>query len=84
VNVIRLYSEASLRPKGEANTPVSNTGANRGVAIGWLTTEREQRVVTSKRGDLEWQETTLGVRAAIGAMKPGNAGGAKGSRKMDE
>ncbi|MCA1606045.1 MAG: hypothetical protein LC775_11380 [Acidobacteria bacterium] len=24
-----------------------------------------------------------GVRGAIGALKPGNAGGAKGSRKMD-
>ena len=39
---------------------------------------------TSKWGDLEWKETTAGVRAAIRAMKPGNAGGAKGSRKMDE
>lgn len=39
---------------------------------------------TRKRGYLEWQETTPGVRAVIVALKLGNASGVKGSRKMDE
>jgi acetyltransferase-like isoleucine patch superfamily enzyme len=35
------------------------------------------------QGDLQTGVTAGGVRALIVAMKPGNAGGAKGRRKVD-
>jgi len=35
------------------------------------------------QGDLGATVTVRGVRASVGAMRPGNAGGAKGRRKVD-
>ena len=51
-------------------------------ALGWVETEWwEGRVPESGRPvDVV---TAAGVRASVGARKPGNAGGAKGRRKVD-
>lgn len=83
VNVIRLYSEASLRSNGEANISKQQRG-KQWDRYGVVDDGTGTKGCTSKRGDLEWQETTPGVRAVIRALKLSNASGAKGSRKMDE
>jgi hypothetical protein len=51
-------------------------------ALGWVETEWwEGRVPESGRP--VGVVTSAGVRASVGAMRPGNAGGAKGRRKVD-
>ena len=83
VNVIRLYSEASLRPNGEANISKQQRG-KQWDRYGVVDDGTGIKGCRSKRGDLGQQETAPGVRAAIVALKLGNASGVKGSRKMDE
>lgn len=66
-----------------------------GGAIGWLATERNQKAVHVKQGDLpeagstgvhargaEEPEAEAGVRAAIVAVKRRNGRGAKGCREV--
>jgi hypothetical protein len=82
-NVIRLYSEASLRAKGEANISKQQRGKQWG-RYGVVDDGTETKGCTSKRGYLGQKETAPGVRAVIVALKLGNGSGVKGSRKMDE
>ena len=51
------------------------------------TNRRSLSASAAPRGDSRREDTKsrpAGVRGAIVATKPGNAGGAKGSRKMDD
>jgi hypothetical protein len=41
------------------------------------------KFVCSKQGELSWDESAAAVRGSVVALKPGNAGGAKGSRLGD-
>jgi hypothetical protein len=48
---------------------------------GWR--RRVRKVGCVKQGDLRAGKQAAGVRAPVVARKPGNAGGAKGCRKME-
>ena len=83
VNVIRLYSEASLRPNGEANISKQQRG-KQWDRYGVVDDGTGIKGCTSKWGYLGRKETSTGVRAVIVAVKLGNSSGAKDSREMDE
>ena len=100
-NSIRPYRLASLRSKGEAQTPPDGGEAHGAEGLGvkatkgagrWLETEgweggmREARRpawAASGHKKPQGHAPQAGVTALIVAMKPGNAGGAKGCRKME-
>jgi hypothetical protein len=90
VNSIRPDVSASLRPIGEAQTerkPVALRGSvskrRRGTSGVWRRNDRKAEHM--KQRDLRGAgHGRAGVRGTIVAMKPGNAGRAKGSRKMDD
>jgi len=90
VNSIRPGVLASLLPTGEAQTGQRKPVALRGSVSkqrrethggwrrnGWKAKHMKQRDLPGAR------QRRAGVRASIVATKPGNAGGAKGRRKMD-
>src|SRR5512135_944100 len=94
VNSIRPSRAASLQAKGEAQTgdsrmpptlrgSVSKRWEGRGG--GWRRNGRTalHRTQRDLRGPDRAPARHAGVRGAIVAWKPGNAGGAKGSREMD-
>jgi hypothetical protein len=92
-NSIRPYRLASLRHKGEAQTPARAGEAGGAEGLGdkatngagrWLET-RARKVGCVKQGDLLASKPVgrAGVTALVVAMKPGNSGGAKGCRKME-
>jgi hypothetical protein len=59
--------------------PTESPGVTKG---GWRRNGRKTQ--TNTQGDLlGTKHCSAGVRASIVAMKPGNAGGAKGRREMD-
>ena len=98
-NSIRPYRLASLRSKGEAQTcdeqearGAEGLGAKATMGAGrWLETEgfegrlREARRPAWGKGGRRPERPThrAGVGALIVALKPGNAGGAKGCRKVE-
>jgi hypothetical protein len=92
-NSNRPYRLASLRYKGEAQTSAraGEAGGAEGLgdkaAIGagrWLETEgSEGRLREAGRPAREQATWRAGVTALVVAMKPGNAGGAKGCRKVE-
>ena len=72
----RGYRDSWLKPiRINANSGGRTTGA------GWSRNVRKVRYMTQR--DLSEGLTGSGVRGTIVAMKPDNAGGAKGSRKME-
>jgi hypothetical protein len=94
VNSIRPSRVASLQAKGEAQTGASRMPPTlrgsvskrwEGRGGGWRRNGRTalHRTQRDLRGPDGARARHAGVRGAIVARKPGNAGGAKGSRKMD-
>jgi hypothetical protein len=105
-NAIRPDGVASLQGRGEVQPPdLGRSGKHQplrgsvrkrvGDAIGWLATERNQKAVHVKQGDLpraavsafmlegaEEPRPGAGVRAAIVVRKRRNGRGAKGCRKV--
>jgi len=89
VNSIRRPNWANLLGLGEAcresgepvtaqTLPKLETG---GLGCGW--SENDRKGTWDKWRDRRWGLTRVGVRGAIVALKPVNAGGAKGSRKVN-
>ena len=89
VNSIRQTQGASLRAKGEAcrasGEPVTVQGLPKletgRCGCGWSGNDRKG--AWAKWRDRRGVLTCVGVRGSIVAMKPGNAGGAKGPRKVN-
>ena len=90
VNSIRPDCLASLPSYGEARTGILRKPSTLMGNVskpsteqsgGWRRNGRKVRLV--KQRDLPGRLIAAGVRAFIVAKKPGNAGGAKGRRKMD-
>lgn len=89
VNSIRPAQRASLLAKGEACRFGGEPATDRGLSApwsgrcagGWSGNDRKGSWVKwrDRRGAL----TRAGVRGSIVALKPGNAGGAKGPRKVN-
>ncbi len=95
-NSIRPYRLASLRCKGEALPARAGARDAEGLgekavpgAVRWLETEgsegrlREVRRPARRKRYRPRHGPRAGVRAPVVAMKPGNAGGAKGCRKVE-
>ena len=89
VNSIRHAQRASLRAMSEACRASGESVSVQGLpklktdrgGCGWSENDRKRAWVKwrDRRGTL----TRAGVRGSIVAMKPGNAGGAKGPRKVN-
>lgn len=89
VNSIRLQLVVSLLGKGEAcrgkRRPCDGAGpvkAGRKGELGWVEWERTEGFMAEDRRAAQETLCCVAVRALIVARKPGNAGGAKGRRKM--
>ena len=94
-NSIRPHRLASLRAKGEARTCSDEQEAHDAEGLGakatkgtvrWLETEgfEGQTTVSGETCAVPASSRpAAGVRALVVAMKPGNAGGAKGCRKRE-
>jgi len=89
VNSIRWLRGASLRRKGEACRENGKPRTARGLSMldrgqrsyGW--SENALKGTWMKIRDRRGGLSRAGVRALIVALKPGNAGGAKGRRKVN-
>lgn len=89
VNSIRQSARASLLDKGEACRASGESGAVRELPIlkpdgdgcGW--SGNDLKGAWDKWRDRRRELSGAGVRGSIVAMKPGNAGGAKGPRKVN-
>ena len=89
VNSVRRAARASLLEKGEACRVSGESVPVQGLPIleadragrGW--SENDGKGSEDKWRDRRRGLTGVGVRGSIVAMKPGNAGGAKGPRKVN-
>lgn len=88
VNSIQRTIRASVLGNGEAcsesGEPVTVLGLpilETGRVSAWVEWERLEGLMNKWR-DRRWRLTGAGVRGSIVALKPGNAGGAKGPRKV--
>ena len=90
-NSFRPDAVTSLLAKGEVQTVVNTEGQRADgqrakATLGLHVVVGDGMVVKAghmNQGDLQTGVTAGGVRALIVARKPGNAGGAKGRRKVD-
>lgn len=88
VNSIRQTQRASLLAKGEACRFGGEPATARGLSKPWVGrgvggwSGNGPKGTWDKWRDRRGELTRAGVRGSIVAMKPGNAGGAKGSRKV--